>query len=132
MRHVLSLFLLLLVAPSPAAARCQVNRVVDGDTLHLTCAGVGHRVRLLGYDAPELSHPRCAAEQSAAEQATEVMRKLVAEGPVTRFQITGQDRYGRDLAWLAIGGQDVTAVMLSSGLARPYQGGRRVGWCKGR
>ena len=116
-------------AETPRAAECTVTRMVDGDTLHLTCAGVRHKVRLLGFDTPEVSRPACATEAAAGAQATQVLRALVATGPVTALRFEGQDRYGRDLGALAIGGQDVAAMMLASGLARPYAGGRRKGWC---
>lgn len=116
---------------TPRAADCVVTRVVDGDTMHLTCAGVRHKVRLLGFDTPEISRPACAGEAVAGAQATEVLQALVATGPVTALRFDGQDRYGRDLADVAIGGQDVATVMLATGLARPYQGGRRAGWCSG-
>ena len=118
-------------AETPRAADCAVTRVVDGDTLHLTCAGTRHKVRLLGFDTPEVSRPGCADEAAAGARATEVLAALVATGPVTDVRFDGQDRYGRDLGALAIGGRDVAAVMLASGLARPYQGGRREGWCGG-
>jgi len=120
-----------LWAETPRAADCAVTRVVDGDTVHLTCAGVRHKVRLLGFDTPEISRPGCAAEATAGAQATRVLQALIATGPVTDVRFEGQDRYGRDLGALAIAGRDVAAVMLASGLARPYGGGRRQGWCGG-
>lgn len=120
-----------LWAEVPRAADCAVTRVVDGDTLHLTCAGVRHKVRLLGFDTPEVSRPGCAGEAVAGARATRVLQALVATGPVTALRFEGKDRYGRDLGALAIGGRDVAAVMLASGLARVYDGGRRQGWCGG-
>jgi endonuclease YncB( thermonuclease family) len=126
----LGLFLTACVeaAPPPAAA-CRVTKVVDGDTLQLTCAGVLHKVRLLGYDTPEIYHPLCPAEQQAGEAATDRMRRLVASGPVTAVRFAGHDRYGRDLAKVAIGGQDVAEHMLQSPFARPYAGHRHPDWC---
>lgn len=61
----------VLMGPGPAAAAplassCQVSKIVDGDTLHLTCGGVRHKVRLMGYDTPEIFHPKCAAEKRPA------------------------------------------------------------------
>ena len=120
------------LAETPGAADCAVTRVVDGDTLHLTCLGQRHKLRLLGFDTPEVSRPSCAAEAAAGARATAVLRALVSTGPVTALWFDGQDRYGRDLASMAIAGRDVAGVMLGSGLARPYAGGRRQGWCTGR
>lgn len=117
------------MAAQAAPLPCHVTRVVDGDTLHLTCQGALHKVRLLGFDTPEVFHPGCAAERQAGERASAVMRGLVASGPVTSVRFEGRDRYGRDLGVVEIGGRDVAGVMLGSGLARPYQGGRHPDWC---
>ncbi len=98
--------------------------VVDGDTIH--CGE--QRVRLAGLDAPEL-RARCEEEARLAQAATERLRGLV-EGGVTLHQ-TGQDRFGRTLAVVRDQrGEDVAAVLIREGLARPYDGrGRREGWC---
>ena len=114
---------------APLPEGCQVTRIVDGDTLHLMCDGVEHKVRLLGYDSPEVFHPNCAAEKAAGERATVLLAKSVAEGPVTGVRIEGMDRYGRDLATVSIAGQDVTGFMLASPLALPYAGHRHPDWC---
>ncbi|MGV8987056.1 MAG: thermonuclease family protein [Cypionkella sp.] len=116
-------------APPPAPS-CQVSYVVDGDTLHLTCDGALHKVRLLGYDTPEVYHPLCPAEKRAGEAATDLMRALVASGPVSGVRFAGHDRYGRDLADVQIAGQDVAAHMLGSNLARPYAGHKHPDWCR--
>ena len=129
LQRLLLALLLLAGAAQAAPLSCQVARVVDGDTLHLTCDGVDHRVRLLGFDTPEVFHPMCPAEKRAGDQATRVMQGLVAEGPVTAVRFAGHDRYGRDLADVAIAGKDVAGVMLGSGLARPYQGHKHPDWC---
>lgn len=138
MRHMVigflavpGLFLMACVenTPAPQTSDCTVTRVVDGDTLHLTRGAVRHKVRLLGYDTPEITHPRCPAERVAGEKATDLMRAMVASGPVTHVRFAGHDRYGRDLADVEIAGQDVAAAMLASSLARPYQGHRHPDWC---
>lgn len=114
---------------APPAPSCAVSRVVDGDTLHLICGGLRHKVRLLGFDAPEVFHPRCPAEAAAGAQATALMRRLVAAGPVTGVQFSGKDRYDRDLAKVEVAGKDLSAQMLASPLARPYQGHKHPDWC---
>ncbi|MBI1171254.1 thermonuclease family protein [bacterium] len=116
-------------AEVPDAGGCSVTRIVDGDTVHLTCNGARHKVRLLGYDTPEIFHPRCEAERVAGERASDLMRAIAAAGPVTRVRFAGRDRYGRDLADVEIAGQDVAASMLASPLARPYRGHRHPDWC---
>lgn len=125
----LGLFLAACVESAPTAADCSVTRVVDGDTLHLNCNGIRHKVRLLGYDTPEVSHPLCPAEKQAGDTATGLLRTLVASGPVTGVRFEGKDRYGRDLARVEIAGQDVTDHMLATNFALPYQGHKHPDWC---
>ena len=124
---------LALAAPSatPAAAQsCRIARVVDGDTLRLDCGGAEEiRARLMGFDTPETHRPRCAAERRAGEAATERLSRLIGRATAARIAFEGTDRYGRALTRLWLDGRDVAALMIEAGLARPYGGGRREGWC---
>lgn len=100
--------------------------VIDGDTIKWKQTT---RVRLIGFDTPELSG-RCKLERRLAQDAKDRLRSLL-EGAtdidlVSRFE---QDRYGRVLAWLVIDGRDVGQVLISENLARPYDGGQRMAWC---
>ena len=100
--------------------------VIDGDTIKWKQTT---RVRLIGFDTPELSG-RCKLERRLAQDAKDRLRSLL-EGAtdidlVSRFE---QDRYGRVLAWLVIDGRDVGQVLISESLARPYDGGQRMAWC---
>lgn len=121
----------LFVSAAQAAPECHVTKVTDGDTLHLRCDGMRHKVRLLGMDTPEIFSPRCAAEKAMGEAARQVMADLVASGPVTRVTFKGHDRYGRDLAWVEIAGRDVTEAMLATGLAVVYVPRQKPDWCSG-
>ena len=130
MRHILAACAVVLsFSAADAASNCQVSKVTDGDTLHMTCDGQRHKVRLLGYDTPEIYSPKCQAEKTMGLRATRVMEGLVASGPVTDVTFKGQDRYGRDLAWVEIGGRDVTTQMLASGLAVVYVPRQKPDWC---
>jgi micrococcal nuclease len=130
MHKILAAFAVVIsCAAADAAPSCQVTKVTDGDTLHMTCDGAKHKVRLLGFDTPEIYHPKCASEKAMGEEATRVMAALVASGPVTGVTFKGHDRYGRDLAWVEVGGRDVTTVMLASGLAVVYVPHRKMDWC---
>lgn len=111
---------LLLAAPAGA----QSLRVIDGDTIAVR----GTTIRIIGLDAPEM-RGRCPAETRLARRAKERLAELLAGGAsLTR---RGRDRYGRGLAIVQDAqGRDVAQVMISEGLARPYNGrGRRAGWC---
>lgn len=114
--------------------RVEVVRVIDGDTfearVHLWPGlEMMTRVRLRGIDAPELK-AACAEESRMAEAASEALRVQLADGDVTIFNI-GPDKYnGRVVADAATRRTpSVSAALLSAGYARPYQGGRRSGWC---
>lgn len=105
-------------------APLQVCRALDGDTIR--CGE--ERVRLAGIDAPEL-RARCEAERRLAEAATERLTTLL-EGGVS-LHATGEDRFGRTLAVARNReGEDLGAVLVREGLARPYHGrGPRGDWC---
>ena len=131
--------------PSPPAAwsrdgnttvrhAVEVLRVIDGDTfearVHLWPGlDMMTRVRLRGIDAPEMKGA-CAEEMRMAEAAGEALRVQLADGDVTIFNI-GPDKYnGRVVADAATRRTpNVSSALLSAGHARPYQGGRRGGWC---
>lgn len=118
--------------PGPVEAR--VLRVIDGDTfLAEALVWPGHSVtvsvRIRGIDAPEM-RSRCAAEKAAARRARSALARLVGDGPVSISAIGGAKYYGRVLADVADArGRPVAAAMLRLGMARPYDGGRRVSFC---
>src|SRR5262245_48396039 len=109
-------------------------RVIDGDTFEARVhvwpgVVVTTKVRLRGIDAPEMS-ARCPEERSKAELARDALAALLADGNIT-VQHIGIDKYaGRVVAdaatWRT---SDVSAALLTRGVARPYAGGRRAGWC---
>ncbi|MDC7788628.1 thermonuclease family protein [Rhodoplanes sp. TEM] len=118
---------------APARMAVDVVYVVDGDTfdarIHVrddrTVTG---RVRLRGVDTPEL-HGQCEAERVKAEEARAVLRRLLAEGEVA-ISAAGEEKYGRVLADVATRKTpNVAAALIAAGVARPYGGGHRFGWC---
>jgi micrococcal nuclease len=105
-----------------AAAQAGVT-VSDGDTIRLGA----ERIRIVGLDTPELN-ARCPAERELAVEARGFLRGLLAAGAVG-IERRGADRHGRTLAVVTVNGRDVAALLIAAGLARPYDGGRRAGWC---
>jgi micrococcal nuclease len=112
----------------------EILKVVDGDTF-LARAKVwpGHEVtvsvRLRGIDAPERK-AKCASELEAAEEARLALEDILSGAPVRIRNISGDKYFARVIA--DAGNADVSdaaAFMLELELARPYQGGRRLGWC---
>lgn len=100
--------------------------VIDGDTIRWN----GERVRLLGYDTPEVFTPRCRAEKRNGEAAKAALSGLVQSALSAELLISPRrDRHGRILAALRLDGQDVAEWMIAAGLAVRYEGGRRRDWC---
>lgn len=104
-------------------------RVIDGDTLAVD----EQRIRLIGFDAPEMRTAKCPGEQMLAGAAKLRMQMMVASPERVSLVLSGRrDRWGRELGTLKVGGEDVAAVMIREGLAHPYAGrGKRQGWCHG-
>jgi endonuclease YncB( thermonuclease family) len=116
---------LLLLLALPGCAEAQALRCVATDGDSLRCGR--ERIRLLGLDAPEMNG-RCARERRLAAAARDRLQSLIAGGASIRS--AGEDRYGRTLARVRDrSGRDVARVLVAEGLARPYEGGRRRGWC---
>ena len=99
--------------------------VIDGDTITWKTV----RVRLMGFDTPELSG-RCNLERRLAQDAKGKLHSLLAAATdIELVRRADRDQYGRLLAWLMIDDRDVGRVLISDRLARPYDGGQRMAWC---
>ena len=107
---------------------CRLGYVYDGDTVEMICGDESRTVRVQGFDTPETKNPVCTAEAALGARATERLRALVKAGPVT-LKSVGEDKYGRILARMTVGGEDVGDVLIREGLAVRYDGGTRVDWC---
>lgn len=101
-----------LAAASPQVQTGIVSRVVDGDTVWINGGGTLLKVRISGIDAPEICQPHGA-------QAREALRRKVLGQMVT---ITYQrvDDYGRLLARVDMGDEDIGRWMVSHGHAWSY------------
>ena len=107
------------VASAQAPAKSElvlVKSVIDGDTISVTTFG---RVRLLGIDAPEVSHgldtPAPYGREAKDKLSSLVLHRwirLETEGPAL-------DAYNRHLAYLLTeDGQCINTVLVREGLAR--------------
>ena len=94
---------------------CDDARITDGDTLR--CGAL--RVRLASIDAPEMpGHCRrgrtCVDGDPYASKAN--LERLVAGG-VVQCRQTDTDRYGRIVAFCAVGGRDLSCAQVQGGHA---------------
>ena len=111
----------------------QVLTVTDGDTFRArievwTGVEVVTAVRVAGIDTPEL-RGKCPAEKATAIAARERLRALLAAGPVTLTAVMNDKYAGRVDALVMVNGVRVADTLIAEGLARPYSGGARAGWC---
>lgn len=116
--------------PGPIPVR--ILRVIDGDTLLVEITirfgqTVVEHVRIAGIDAPELKG-RCLSEIQAARGARQYLTELVGGGAV-ELRDMRREKFGRALARVTSNGIDVSTRMIEAGQARPYSGGKRLGWC---
>ena len=131
MKHLLFLLMTIAIGWAAPIQAEQINArsiyVIDGDTIDIN----GERYRLVGFDTPETYRPQCGYEKALGNQATTRVKQLINSTAVVElFVQPGRDRYGRGLARLFVGGQDVGTILIQEGLARPYNGGRRASWCR--
>lgn len=95
--------------------RCTLDRVVDGDTVDLWIdlgfrLRTHQRIRMLGYDAPEVRGPT----RAAGLEATEKLRSLLA-GKSLRIRTEKSEKYGRWLGVVFAGRVNVNRAMGGSG-----------------
>ena len=89
----------------------KVSRVIDGDTVVLAD---GSHIRMLGMNAPETT-----SKEKWAEDAKVFLTNLVNNKTV-RVESEGKDLYGRTLAWLFLGNENVNQAVVEAGYANPY------------
>lgn len=118
----------------PGPIHAEVLKVVDGDTLSVRALiWIGQElkttVRLDGVDTPEL-RARCPEEREKARAARDLARRLVGDGPVVLTEIEPDKYGGRVRARVRTAkGLDLAQALIKAGLARPYKGEKRAGWC---
>lgn len=101
--------------------------VVDGDTVRIG----QRRIRLEGYDAPELAGA-CDAERLRARDATSALLAWLNRGA---FEWSGgadppRDQHGRELRSARRGGEPLAQTMVARGLAEGNGWDReRIDWC---
>jgi micrococcal nuclease len=114
MRAIAPLLILAQACGSPCGpASATVVRIIDGDTVELDSLS---RVRLLMIDTPEITDGKndCYGVE-AAELTSGLLLGQVVQLAYDADECT--DRYGRTLAYLTVGGVDVSAELVREGAA---------------
>jgi len=141
-RHVFVVLLLLgALFIQPVTARDygsvtvkQVTSIYDADTFRVdiegypAIAGEHISIRVLGVDAPEI-RGKCEAEKISARQAKQFTVELLRSAQVIELHNMQRGKYFRILADVYIDGSSLADLLISMGHARPYDGGKRKGWC---
>lgn len=108
--------------------RCEVERVIDGDTVDLIVdlgfhLKIRERFRLFGIDAPEVRGP----EKQEGKLATTFLIKLLgeAEGIIVRTEKQGSFRRWLGDILVYKGGKEISVSheMIKKGHAEPYKKG---------
>lgn len=108
-----------LLAASPSLAAEIVGRasVIDGDTIEIR----GERIRLHGFDAPEMGQTCSDASgrpYRCGQRAAMFLADWIGSAPVS-CQRRGSDRFGRTVGACMANGQPFGAVMVAAGWALP-------------
>jgi micrococcal nuclease len=103
---------LLLTLPAQAAT---VLSVGDGDTLRVDDRGKRLTIRLACIDAPEM------AQGPYGEQSRALLASLAPVGSDVTLKVVDTDRYGRTVAEIIRGGQNLNLRMVRRGQAFAYR-----------
>ena len=86
-------------------------------------------IRILGIDTPEI-RGKCDKEKSLALKAREFANKVFREAKLIEYKDLDWDKYGgRVLTNVYLDGKLYSKMIIDAGLARPYDGGAKKGWC---
>ncbi|MCW5797724.1 MAG: thermonuclease family protein [Nitrospira sp.] len=86
-------------------------------------------VRLAGIDTPEMKG-QCEREKQLARQARDLVRSALSQAGTIHLRKASRDKYFRIDARVMVDGQDLSEILMSRGLAVPYDGGTKTtDWC---
>ncbi|WP_245688496.1 thermonuclease family protein [Vibrio sonorensis] len=112
-----------------------VVSVYDADTFRVNIQGwpdvVGQNIsiRVMGVDAPEI-RGKCEAEKIAAKEAKAFTKQALARATKIELKNIRRGKYFRLLADVYLDDQSLSQALINQGLAVPYNGGKRINWCK--
>ena len=101
--------------PKGAELTCAVKSVYDGDTLTASCPEGEVKVRMFGIDTPEMGQEPWGA------RSRDVLRGLLPRRDKITLRVRDQDRYGRTVAQVFVGQNDIGLEMVRQGRAAVYE-----------
>ena len=95
-----------------------VDRVIDGDTIHVRLDGARYTVRLTGIDTSETKHPTLGVQPFGPEASAYTTARLT--GATVRLDLDPAgddiDAYGRLLRYVVLAsGENVNATLIRDG-----------------
>ena len=111
-----------------------VVSVYDADTFRVNIigwpdvVGLNMPVRLSGVDAPEI-RGQCDYEKAAARAGKQFTAVRLESARVIELQNIRRGKYFRLIADVLVDGRSLSELLIQEGHARPYDGGKRLGWC---
>ena len=141
MKPIIYFIVLVLIAVNVAVAddflelREYRNRLCyDGDTCYVVAKTLPENlrnmsIRILGIDTPEI-RADCTEEKDLALQGRAFANDMFRNANNIEFRNLKWDKYGgRILADVYIDGMSYKHEIIEAGLAREYDGGKKLGWC---
>ncbi|MNZ13301.1 hypothetical protein D3C78_301970 [compost metagenome] len=118
-----------------------VVSVYDGDTLTVKIDmlpdvfGRDISVRIRAIDTPEIrsecgTKDQRAKETMMAKQVRDYLVGKIAQSKRVTLSDLDRDKYFRLLATVSLDGVSVADDLIAQGMAVPYDGGTKVGWCQ--
>jgi micrococcal nuclease len=107
--------------------------VYDGDTfkcdidLGFSIILKKQAIRLSGINCPEL-RTKDKREKALGYEAKEKLIEILDEAYEITLQSLGKGKFGRVISIIYADGYNVNDMMVESGLARAYDGGKRSSW----
>jgi len=136
-KYLLSLLLIIIGTPvySEIKMREYRDRVCyDGDTCYIIYESLPESlqkmsIRVLGIDTPEIKG-KCDKEKELALEAREFANSVFKTAKNIEFKDLKWDKYGgRVLSNVYLDGKLYSELIIAKGLAKSYDGGKKISWC---
>lgn len=112
-KSILLMVCILLIPALVCAWTGEVVGISDGDTITVLRDRTPFKIRLFGIDCPERG-------QSFGKKAKQFTADMVFRKQV-KIEPKDQDRYGRTVAWVYVGGKNLCEELVRHGLAWHYK-----------